>query len=245
MLRPFSLPAHGGMPRAGGSFMDHALVSLIAASTALIGTHFALSHPLRAPLVGRLGERGFMALYSVVALGCLYWMSNAFRQAAPASLGGSGLVGWITASLLTLAAMVLLLGSFRANPALPAPGAERIAEHREPGGVFAVTRHPMMWGFALWAISHMILWWSWRTIVVAFAILLLALVGAHLQDRKKAALMGGAWKGWQARTSFWPRWAKLFSAGWMLWFAALLVWLGATWLHIMLGGIPAGAWRWL
>ncbi|HBM72144.1 MAG TPA: MFS transporter, partial [Erythrobacter sp.] len=29
--------------------MDHALVSLLAASLAFVGMHFALSHPLRAP----------------------------------------------------------------------------------------------------------------------------------------------------------------------------------------------------
>ncbi|GAA5056222.1 hypothetical protein GCM10023208_20800 [Erythrobacter westpacificensis] len=71
--------------------MDESLVQLIAASTAFVGTHFALSHPLRAPLVRMLGDNGFMALYSVVALACLYWMSEAFKAAAPASLGGAAL----------------------------------------------------------------------------------------------------------------------------------------------------------
>lgn len=65
--------------------MDYALVSLIAASIALVGTHFALSHPLRAPLVKRLGANGFMALYSITALACLYWMAQGFRAAPPAS----------------------------------------------------------------------------------------------------------------------------------------------------------------
>lgn len=225
--------------------MDPALTALVAASTALVGTHFALSHPLRAPLVGKLGEKGFIGLYSVVALACLYWMGEAFKSAAPASLGGSGIAGWIVASALTLVALVLLFGSFRSNPALPAPGAEKVAATREPTGVFAVTRHPMMWGFALWAISHIVLWWSWRTNVVAFAILILALLGAHLQDRKKEVLMGQAWTGWEAKTSYWPRWAKLFSAGSVLWLAALFAWLALTWMHLRLAGIPAGAWRWL
>ncbi|WP_120076157.1 NnrU family protein [Aurantiacibacter odishensis] len=225
--------------------MDESLVQLIAASTAFVGTHFALSHPLRAPLVRMLGDNGFMALYSVVALACLYWMSEAFKAAAAASLGGSGIVGWIVASALTVAALVLLLGSFRANPALPASGAENIAATREPTGVFAVTRHPMMWAFALWSVSHVVLWWSWRTNVVAIAVLILALVGAHLQDRKKEALMGEAWTTWEAKTRYWPRWGKLLSAGWALWLAAILAWLGITWMHLWLAGIPAGAWRWL
>lgn len=225
--------------------MDAALTSLIAASAALVGTHFVLSHPLRAPLVRLAGATGFMGIYSVVALACLYWMSKAFKAAGPASLGGSGVAGWIVASMLTVLAMVLLLGSFRGNPAFPAPGADKLAAIREPSGVFAVTRHPMMWSFALWAVSHMVLWWSWRTNVVALAILALALVGAHLQDRKKETLMGEAWTAWEAKTRFWPRWGKLFGAGWVLWLAAVLAWLALTWAHLAMAGIPAGLWRWL
>ena len=70
--------------------MDQALVSLLAASIAFVGTHFALSHPLRAPLVGALGDGGFMGLYSVVAAGCMAWMYFAFTAAPGADLGGSG-----------------------------------------------------------------------------------------------------------------------------------------------------------
>ncbi|MFB0612020.1 NnrU family protein [Aurantiacibacter poecillastricola] len=224
--------------------MDPSLVSLIAAGTAFVGTHFALSHPLRAPLVGLVGERAFMGIYSVIALACLYWMGEAFKAAAPATLGGSGTVGWIAASVLTLLAVVLLFGSFRSNPALPAPGAEEVAANREPTGVFAVTRHPMMWSFALWALSHVALWWSWRTNIVALAILVLALLGAHLQDRKKEVLMGEAWKSWEARTSYWPRWGKLASVGWVLWLSAVVGWMALTWMHLAVAGIPAGAWRW-
>ena len=220
------------------------LLSLTAASIALVGTHFALSHPLRAPLVGAIGEMPFRGLYSVVALACLWWMARAFRAAGGPDLGGSGDIGWAIASVLTIVALVLFLGSLRGNPALPAPGAEQAAA-REPHGVFRVTRHPMMWGFALWAISHLVLWWSWRTNIVALAILVLALVGAHLQDRKKEVLMGDAWAGWEARTSYWPRWSKLLSAGWILWLVAIVLWLAITYGHIHAAGAPAGVWRWV
>ena len=225
------------------------LVSLAAASTALVGTHFALSHPLRAPLVGAIGERLFLALYSLVGAVCLAWMALAFRAAPAADLGGAlpffgGEAGWIVSTILTLPALVLFLGSLWRNPALPNPGATQVLT-REPTGVFAVTRHPMMWGFALWALSHLVLWWSWRTTIVAGAILVLALVGAHLQDRKKQALMGAAWAEWEAKTRYWPRWGKLAWAGTSLWLAAIAAWLLITWLHIPAGGAPAGLWRWL
>lgn len=224
--------------------MDPALTSLIAASITFVGTHFALSHPLRAPLVRLLGATGFMALYSLVALAAMAWMAFSFRAAGGELLGGSGKLGWIVASVLTLPAILLLLGSFVGNPALPAPGAEKAAR-REPRGVFRVTRHPMMWSFALWAISHLALWWSWRTNVVALAILVLALLGAHLQDRKKREVMGEAWSAWETKTSYWPRWRSLASAGWAWWLAALVGWLVLTYAHIHAAGVPAGIWRWL
>ncbi len=220
------------------------LTSLAAASIALVGTHFALSHPLRAPLVAMMGEGAFRGVYSLVAAGCMAWMYLAFKQAPSADLGGSGTVGWIVATVLTLPALVLFLGSLKGNPALPAPGARKAAA-RNPAGVFAVTRHPMMWGFALWAISHIVLWWSWRTVIVALAILSLARIGARLQDRKKEALMGADWAGWEQRTSYWPRWTRLAGVSPLLWLVGIAGWLGVTWVHIGAGGIPAGIWRWI
>ena len=224
--------------------MDQALLELCAASIAFVGTHFALSHPLRAPLVKAVGERGFMALYSLVALATLGWMALAFRAAPTGDLGGSGVTGWVFASGLMIPALALFVGSFRGNPALPAPGAEMLAA-KEPRGAFTITRHPMMWSFALWALAHIALWWSTRTLIVAAAILVLALVGAHLQDRKKEALMGAAWAGWEARTGFWPRLSGFAALGWTHWLAALILWLAITGAHIPAGGIPAGIFHWL
>jgi uncharacterized membrane protein len=224
--------------------MDPALQSLTAASLAFVGTHFALSHPLRAPMVRALGEKGFAAVYSLVAFGTLWWMVKAFRAAPAGDMGGaSGAVGWGIATVLTLPALLLFLGSLRGNPALP--GVPTAAAGRDPSGVFAVTRHPMMWGFALWAIAHLAIDWSWRTTIVATAVLVLALVGAHMQDRKKATLMGTAWTGWEAKTSYWPRLSALPRAGAVLWLVTIVLWLAITWVHIPAAGVPAGVWRWV
>ena len=224
--------------------MIDSFAPLVAACVAFVGTHFALSHPFRARLVSLLGNNGFLLFYSLVALGTLGWMAVEFRGLSAPELGGTGDIGWAVSSVLTLVALVLFLGSLRGNPALPAPDA-KIAATKEPRGVFRVTRHPMMWGFSLWALAHIVMWWSWRTNIVALTILVLALVGAHLQDRKKAVLMGEAWRGWEAKTSYWPRWGALFSAGWVLWLVATVAWLAITYGHIHAAGAPAGLWRWL
>ncbi|MDG6079374.1 MFS transporter [Erythrobacter litoralis] len=224
--------------------MSLALISLTAGSIAFVGTHFAMSHPLRQPLVRMFGEGGFMGFYSLVAVACMVWMYFAFMSSPAFDLPGSGEIGWIAATLITLPALVLFFGSLRGNPALPAPGVGKLAR-REPEGVFRVTRHPMMWGFALWALSHLILLWSWRTTIVASAVLILALVGARLQDRKKELHRGADWAAWEAKTCYWPRWGRMLSAGWLLWSIGLVGWLAITWWHIQADGIPAGIWRWI
>lgn len=220
------------------------LLSLALASATLVATHLALSHPLRAPLVRRLGERGFLLLYSAVALGAVWWMARAFRSSPPGDFGAaSGITGWIGASVLTLLATVLFLGSLRGNPALPQAAGTGLAGP-DPHGVYRVTRHPMMWSFALWALAHLALLWSWRTTIVAGAVLLLALVGAAGQDRRKARTVPG-WPTWAGRTSFQPRWRELPAVGWPLWLAAAGTWLLATGAHGPLGGVPAGIWHWM
>ncbi|QIG54128.1 MFS transporter [Altererythrobacter sp. BO-6] len=223
--------------------MDNTIVELVAANVAFVGSHFAMSHPLRAPMVKLLREGGFSLAYTAVSFATFYWVYAAYTAAPSADLGGSGEIGWIAATLLTLPALVLFAGSFAGNPAMPTPAAEKQAR-AEPKGVFRVTRHPMMWGFGMWALSHIVLWWNLRGVITALAMGFLALVGAHLQDRKKRALMGEAWAEWESRTSYWPRWSKLASAGAFPWVAGLALWAGLSWAHLLLGGIPAGVWRW-
>jgi len=223
--------------------MSTALVELVAANIAFVGTHFAMSHPLRTPLVRMLGDIGFQIAYSLVSIATLAWVYLAFKAAPPVDLPGSGEIGWVIATLLTLPAMVLFAGSLIGNPALPSPAAAEQAR-AEPKGSMRVTRHPMMWGFALWALSHIVLFWSMRTMIVAIAIGFLALVGARMQDRKKRQQMGEAWADWEGKTSYWPRWGQLLNVGPLPWAIGLILFVFLSWLHQPLGGISAGIWRW-
>ena len=224
--------------------MQYALVELFAANVIFVGLHFAMSHPLRAPIVAVVGDRLFPAIYSLVSIASFAWIMMAFRAAPAADLAGSGEAGWVAATIIMLPAMVLFAGSFAGNPALPHPGAVKLAK-AAPRGVFTVTRHPMMWSFALWALAHVILFWSVRTMITAIAMAFLALVGAHMQDRKKRVLMGDDWVGWQRQTCYWPQLSRLPAVGAKYWLAGAALWLAFTWGHIHAAGIPAGIWRWV
>ena len=213
---------------------------LVVASVAFVGTHFLMSHPLRAGMVGALGEKGFAGVYSIVSFLTLGWMIWAYPLStaeAPAPYWEAGRAGWAVATLLMWIGSILFMGSLRRNPALPRPG-KQITKIDDPNGVYAITRHPMMWGFALWAIVHAIVNPTQASLILGFSIAFLALVGAALQDRKKEAQLGDLWRGWTAKTSFIPYGKGLKSADAFALITGTLVWLGATWVH----NPPVGVW---
>jgi uncharacterized membrane protein len=228
------------------------MTELALALAAFLGTHFLMSHPLRAPLVGAIGATGFQILYSLVALATFGWAILAFR-AAPATqplwIAPEWL--WTVASIVMLLGSILLAGSFFGNPALPAPGAQALAA-RPPRGVFAITRHPMMWSFALWSLVHAAVAPNQATLLLTAAIAFLALAGSAGQDFKKGKLMGEAWGEWAARTSFVPlgnqiagraSWASAWP-GRTVFLLGVIIWLIASWLHPQFGLPLVGPWRW-
>lgn len=202
--------------------------------------HFAMSHPLRAPMVAKLGEKGFQAAYSLLSLATFIPAIWVYRDIAPgAAFWAVSPVLWAIATALMWLGSVLFIGSFVGNPALPQPGAGQLAS-REPRGVFRITRHPMMWGFALWAVVHMMVAPRIEVFILCGAILFLALAGAKGQDAKKQKQLGADWHQWQRATSFVPFGNGVVSPGttWLL--AGTAFWLIAMYLHPLVGGPPAG-----
>jgi uncharacterized membrane protein len=224
---------------------------VLGAAIAFVGTHFLFSHPLRRTLSGRIGEPAFLGVYSIVAFITLGWMVWAFLAAPttpPLWLAGNLL--WAIVTLIMLLASVLLMGSLIRNPALPTGGAPS-AMPETATGVFAITRHPMMWAIALWGLCHIAVYPVAKNIIVASAMVVLALVGAAMQDRKKEQLQPEFWPGWEGKTSFWPfaaigaRRARLRGFGMHALGGGLVLWLVATWAHMPISGWAAGIWRWV
>lgn len=216
-----------------------ATTNVAAFGTAFIVTHLAMSHPLRQPLAKRLGNGGFQALYSAIAVLLFGGMIWARKGAGPEEwLWQPSAPAWIVTSLLTLLASVLLIGSFRRNPAMVTFGPGSDVVIGEPGGVFRITRHPMMWGFALWAVSHILVVPEPSALVLAAVVLVMALAGSAGQDVKKRRHLGAAWEQWVARTSFVPFGRGLHAPGTFATIGGTLLWLAATWAH----PLPVGLW---
>ena len=225
------------------------LTLLVVAMGSFVGTHFLLSHPLRAPLVGRIGEGPFLGLYSLVAaltLGWVIFVALSFPAGEPLWVAPTWFWQW-GAPILMLIASILLVGSNLGNPAFPNPTGQ-VQAVRPARGVFAITRHPMNWAFMIWALTHIALIGDADNLVIASGIFVLTFFGSLLQDRKKEALLGDAWRGWETRTSFLPFGAIAsgripLSAAWPGWIALIggaALWVGASWLHKM----PVGPWEW-
>ena len=219
------------------------LASLTLASTAFVGSHFAMSHPLRGAMVGRLGQRGFLGVYSLVSFATFGWMVVAFRAAHAGApfLWDAGDAGWIVGSLLLWLGSILCVGSFRRNPAFPTGGAT-VSHIGDPQGVFRVTRHPMLWGFILWATTHAIVAPTPPSLVLVAGIAILSIGGGIGQDAKKKRLIGDPWRDWEERTSFVPFGRGLASPGAFALLGGSALFLFATFAH---GAIGAGPWRWL
>jgi len=221
-----------------------ALMALELANAAFVGSHLLMSHPLRPGLVRALGERGFAILYSIISIVLLWAMSHFYGSAnaeAPDALWDAGQAGWIAATFLMWIGSILLVGLLRRNPAFPNPG-KPVTSIGAARGVFAITRHPMMWSFAIWAVVHAIVFPTLASLSIGAAIFFLALVGAAGQDRKKARLVGEPWRDWMRRTSFIPFGRGFALPGAFATVGGTLLWLAATWGHAALGYRPAGIW---
>ena len=179
--------------------------------------------------------RGLFSLIALITFALMVYFYRVIGREPP--LWDSGDAGWIAGTILMWLASILFVGSFLGNPALVgAPG-----PRGGPQGVLLITRHPMMWSFALWAGVHLMILGQPKSLVFDGAIIILALAGAAGQDRKKAGQMGEDWHEWTAQTAFVPFTRGIAYPGTVALVGGTLLFLIATFVH----PIPAGIWRWI
>lgn len=216
---------------------------LLLAALAWIGLHIGISGTaLRDRLVAAIGEKAFMAVFSLTSILVLVLLVMAWRAAetTPLWFAGAGL-RWVLAVLM-LPVLMLFMTSHKRNPT--AVGSKGLGE--EPRGIQRVTRHPMLWSFALWATLHIIGNGDTAAIVFFGAFLVTALAGMPSIDAKLAARHPGAWPGFAARTSIIP-FAAIAAGrnhfapreiGWVPLLVGLVTWAALLHFHRAIFSVP-------
>lgn len=178
---------------------------LIAAAAFLLATHFGISSTaLRPTLIARIGEKPYLALYSVIALAAIFWLVRAYNHAPYIELWGHApWTGWLALLAMLPASILAAAGLSAPNPS--ALGQDRVLEGKDPArGVFRITRHPFMWAVGLWGIVHVLANGDLASLVFFGALAALALVGTLLIDAKKARQMGERWERFAGQSSNLP-----------------------------------------
>ena len=174
---------------------------LYFATAAFIATHFVTSTPLRAIVVRTLGEKRYLGLYSLAAFATLGWMIWAYGKAVPEPQWAG--LRLTPAILMPFAFVLLACGLLSRNPT--AVGAGKLLADAEPArGIIRVTRHPMMWGFMLWSLAHILARGERMSSVFFGGFLAFAALGALLMDQRKAKVHGADWQRFAAVTSYVP-----------------------------------------
>jgi uncharacterized membrane protein len=170
-------------------------------------THMGLSsRTLRPRLVATLGERGFLGVYSLVALAiftALVWIYMANRHQGallyvPPPLGVAGL--WTLYLLQGVAWTLVVAGNLSPSPAARVPESMRA---KQPRGVHRITRHPLFMGVGLFGGLHLAVMGFASDVAFWAGFPLFAIAGCWHQDRRKLATQPD-YRAWHAATPFLP-----------------------------------------
>lgn len=222
------------------------MLLLILAAILWVAVHVGIAGTaVRARLAARLGEGGFRVAYSAVSVLAIYALVAAWNAADTAPLWTAGpALRWVLAALM-LPAIVLFVASVAGRN--PTSVGQEGALAAEPRGIFRVTRHPMLWSFALWALVHILGNGDSAALVFFGAFLLTALIGMPSIDAKLAARRPDAWPAFRQATSILPFGAilagrqklEMKEIGWVAPAIALVLWAALLHVHRHIFGVSA------
>ena len=166
---------------------------------ALAAIFFVVSHivlasgPLRAALVKSIGENAFRGLFSAIAIGALVWLALAYTGAPHVELWPE--TAWarhVPLAVMPLAAVLVVCGLTTRNATAIGGGVNANTADPAPG-IMKVTRHPFLWGIALWALAHIPPNGDARSLILFGALAILSFAGMAAIDRKRLRSLGAAW----------------------------------------------------
>ena len=179
------------------------MLNLIAASAYFLLIHFGVSGTrLRDGLVARLGEGPYRGMFALASVLGLVWMAYAYRHAPAVPTWGLVLGFRPAAYLLVLIAFIFVVIGL-ATPSPTQVGMESTLTRGPDSarGMVRITRHPFLWGVALWALVHLIVNGDLASLVLFGSLLVLALAGTAVIDAKRRRGCGAGWMQFAAVTS--------------------------------------------
>ncbi len=223
------------------------MLSLICAALFFVGIHLLISGTsLRDALVVKLGEPAYRGVFSLLSAGGLTWLIWSFVHVCVPQVTALVDWRWLAAALNLVAFVFIVFGVISRSPTLV--GGEGALHDPDPAkAAHRITRHPMLWGFAIWAATHMVFNPQLPTLVFFGAFLALALIGPRSIDAKRAKALGPLWQSYVEKTSNVPfvaiaqgrnrlSIAELFDHRLLI---ALAIWAAFLIYHAKLFGLPA------
>ncbi len=169
---------------------------------------FVLSHLGMSSLRGRrpfekvLGANGFRGVYSLVSIAAMMWMVSSFQAAPYIELFRAPPWTRFIPFVIMPVALLFFIGSVSTkNPT--SVGQEKAVEF-EPKGIIRVTRHPMLWSFALWGMVHCIANGDMASLILFSGISTLAIAGMLHIDSRRRVMLGETWDSFADKTSIVP-----------------------------------------
>jgi uncharacterized membrane protein len=184
--------------KARGNFL-----ALVASALVFVLGHLLLSSiVVRRPFESRLGAKAYQGVYSLLAIGAMFWMVSSYRAAPYVELfRAPPWTRWIPISIMPVALLFFLCSVSTKNPT--SVGQEKAIEF-EPRGILRITRHPMLWSFALWGLAHMAANGDIASLVLFGGIATLSILGMMHIDSRRRATLGDAWASFAEKTSLVP-----------------------------------------
>ena len=182
--------------------------TLALACAFFLSIHLMISGTtLKEQIIAKIGGVAYYILFSLLSIAGLMWMLIAFGIA----LGHStNVVVWKAGPFLRV---IGLLGNFFAvmlvvvGVVTPSP-TNLLALYQLPDktvyGIIRISRHPILAGIGIWAVTHMITNGNLAAWIFFGSMLALTALGANNIDRKRIALMGGVYESIKRRTSIIP-----------------------------------------
>lgn len=179
---------------------DHVLYAAIV----FLAIHLFPGTPLRARAVKALGEGAYRGVFSLLSAAVIAWLAMAYADAPTEELWPQP--EWartLPLIVMPFASILLVCSLTTRNPSMA--GMERtVSAEFAPSGIITITRHPMLWSFALWGLAHLPSNGDRASLWMFGALTLLALAGMHVIDRRKGDEIGNAWGPILMRTSAIP-----------------------------------------